>query len=601
MPNKDRILAKGELHQLIFCLLILFLLLILLRLNLLSVYTAILHLLKPDLSHYPYSNPPIFFSIGEALSSIAILFAIYQFKKEKWDIALRIRSYIGPVVFTCMSLGILFSITASVVTFKNPTNILHLSMFWQIIASILIAFSVAFLFLKATNKKLFNKKSSRKFYQVIVRDLSRPSSQHLNNALEALLDNFEGICIAASEKDDSEANQSAKAILDVVLGEATLVEILTTKRLDALHYIIYVIEKYNIDQRQAPGFLVIVRGLFINEESFFYKHLNKDGLALSSNIYESTFESPKILNNFNLFGHEVLEPSVRNESSIAIRVFIEALSKAIMTYLKNGNIPIGYINDGLEYLSDTFGNICRKISIEEDRGVDTKYILKDDWGTLHNITHFLGHSYPFLAYRDTLNPSVIEREKTAYEASFRSTSTINAGIAAILYNAFGQLSHLKKTTDIYYVVLGLLEGMMYYENYKEGYRNPFEKRIWEQIAHNVIDKHYPNVLRTFLTFIGFTLSAEDDAQREGWIGKQTEKVRRLLYVDLKPLLDKDEKMVNEKSMVDVLLPASMTYENGKFTYTNGFGKGEKRIIPEPPAGSTSALDGINRDGRSSLS
>ena len=151
----------------------------------------------------------------------------------------------------------------------------------------------------------------------------------------------------------------------------------------------------------------------------------------------------------------------------------------------------------------------------------------------------------------------------------------------------------------YHTVLDLLYGMMHEYEYKEGYRPPFEKRMWEQIAANVIHRHYPAALRTYLEFIGFC-AASDEGQRRGWIGEQAERMRRLLYVDLKPLLDADTKMVNDEKMKEALLPKSMSYEDGNFTYTFGFGKGEKKIIPPPPEGSTSALEGVDLEHRSLL-
>lgn len=67
-------------------------------------------------------------------------------------------------------------------------------------------------------------------------------------------------------------------------------------------------------------------------------------------------------------------------------------------------------------------------------------------------------------------------------------------------------------------------------------------------------------------------------------------MKRLLYIDLKPLLDADAEMVNKVRMKDALLPTSMDYKDGNFTYRFGFGLGEEAIIPPPPAGSKSALE-----------
>lgn len=77
-------------------------------------------------------------------------------------------------------------------------------------------------------------------------------------------------------------------------------------------------------------------------------------------------------------------------------------------------------------------------------------------------------------------------------------------------------------------------------------------------------------------------------------------MKRLLAVDLKPLLDADAEMVNKEKMKDVLLSKSMNYENGNFTYRFGLGRGEKKTIPLPTNGAVSALEGVDVEHPSKL-
>ncbi len=562
--------------------------------------TAIKHFVSPDLTGYPYQNPPIFFSIGEAIASIAILLAIYQLKKDKWLLALKIRNYIEPTIFTTITMGVVLTIISPFIIIKDPANIFQISIFWQVVGSIFVAFSIALLFIKATNKNLFNERNAREFYEVMAWELSRPSPERLEVILKAFIDNLDNICNAAALTDQSQSRESAILILDVVLSEGSLVDLLTTKRLDALHYFIIMAEKYNLDNQKMRGLSPVVKNLFFDQGSFLYKHLEMSGLALASNLYESLFGSPKMLRNFDFFGWSTIHGTTPELTNTQIKVFIKALSTAMETYLKDGSVPPRHINNGISYLSTIFNNLCSKIRKEEDRGVDTKYHLEDEWWSLHTIANFFGHDYPFLAYEENLNDKIIEVEKTAHEADFYSDFTINAGIAAALYKSFVHLSYIKDTNDTYHIVLELLNGLMYAGQYKQGYRTPFEKRMWEQIAKNVIEKCYPNVLKGYLHFTGFTLASPEVGKREGWIIEQAERMRRLLYIDLKPLLDRDEKMVNDKKMIDVLLPQNMKYENGKFTYTIGFGKGPTVEILEPPSESSSALEDVDLESGSLL-
>lgn len=552
-------------------------------------------------------STPSYLDLGGALAAFGLIFTVYQLRNPIWDTVLSIRSTWQRYSFWAFGIIGLLLVLSRVLVTQIPVNYLSypfdVPILYEVLAYIFFALSPLSLWFFAKRQRgLFTEKTSRRFYEVLISEVSRTDEKWTDAALEVLLHNFKDICESIKKnKPDSEMSQNARAIIDVVLSEESVVKVLTTKRLDALQHILFMIEKYDIDQRQCNvGIPAIVRNLFLDESSFFYKHLNRDGLALSSNIYRSIFESPKLLINFSLFGYPTLGYSARKDSRINTSVTIEALSKAISTYIKTGQGSVRHINEGFEYLSNTFENVCRKIAVEEGRGVDIRYAMQEEWWTLHDIAQFLGHTYPFLDYKESLNQEIIAKEKNTPEASFHSGSTINAGVSALLYKAFEGLSHLKKDTDVHLILHQLLEGVLYEENYKDGYKNPFEKRIWEQIAKNVVQRYYPAALRTYLASLVYYLSGKEVGTGTGWAVVQAERMRKLLYIDLKPLLDKGEKMANDALMKDVLLPDQLDYKNGKFIYTSGFGKGPQTEIVEPPTGSKSALDGVDLESRNPL-
>jgi len=555
--------------------------------------------------NYDFANPPIYLDLGGALAAFGLIFAVYQLRKPQWDLVLKIRDkWQGDLFWIFGGIGLLLTLIRVLV---SETYIFCLPfpfdtpLFYEIDAYLFfIASPLSLIYFSTRTKGLFNEKTARRFYESLVWEISKTSDENINVALGVLLPNFEDICKAIRESNgEKETRQSAGAILDVIFSDANVVKILTTKRLNALQYIFATVEKYNINERDAGiGIPILVRNLFYNKDSFFYKHLHREGLALPLNIYESIFDSPTLLTNFNFFGFRTLEYSKRQDISISI--FTEALSRSIKTYLKTGNVPPRHINEGLKYLSEIFWDISLKINTEEKRGTDISYALRPEWNTLHDIADFLGHDYIFLAYQDQLNQDVIKRERNTSEADFYSSTTINAGIAGALYKAFECLSYVGENDFMYWQTLHqLIHGMVYEGSYKEGYRDPFLKRMWQQIGGNVINRHYPAALRPYLAFIGFYLP-NTEQRTEGWLGNEIERVRRLLYVDMKPLLDSDTEMVNGEKMKDALLPAFMDYRDGKFTYKYGFGKGEEKEIPPPPEGSTSALEGVDLEHRSLL-
>ncbi len=551
---------------------------------------------------------PSSLDLGAALAAFGLIFAVYQLRRSKWDIALRIRSVWERNLFWVFGgMGLFLTLLGVLITQFPEMYLpypLNFTLFYELLAYLFfIASPISLLFLASRTRGLFNRKTSRKFYEVMVQEISRSTEESLNALLEVLLRNFDAVCKAAVNRDPKSADFSGDAIsiIEVVLSDESIVRLLTTKRLDGLLYIFGAIEHYRISRRQSGiGVPRLMSSLFYDDESFFYKQLDNKGLALSSNVYTAVFKSPILLTNFDLFGYPTLGHAKRKDTGIAgIEVLIKALSEAIETYLKTGAIPPRHINNGFEYLADIFADICIKLNIEERRGIDTKYALKDEWWSLGIIADFLGHGYLYLANDQTFNTDTVAREKTAQEPNFYSDLAINEGVAAALYKCMYQLSYIKKSNDTYHTVQKLLHGMIYDPQLKEGYRAPFEKRMWEQIGTNVIRRYYPAALRSYLIFIGFYLASGGN-QKQGWIGEQAERMRRLLYIDLKPLLDAGEKMVNEELMKDTLLPDCMSYEEGKFTYTLGFGEGKKVIIAEPPSGSGSALSGVNLDNLSSI-
>jgi hypothetical protein len=108
---------------------------------------------------------------------------------------------------------------------------------------------------------------------------------------------------------------------------------------------------------------------------------------------------------------------------------------------------------------------------------------------------------------------------------------------------------------------------------------------------NVVRRYYPATLRAYLEFLGLLLLSNQENQG-AWVQSEAERVRRLLYVDLKPLFEHEEKMINGDLMQSALLPQAMRYADGKFYYRGGFGKGPEHAISEPPDASQSALEGV---------
>lgn len=522
---------------------------------------------------------PINLDLGGALAAAGLMFTVYQLGKPEWNVVFKIRNFFERWSFLLLScLGLFFSFVRATYPASYPLNFELLSYFSFILAPI------ALVYYGSHSGKLFNTRNSLRFYKVVESEMTK--SNH-GPVLEVILDNFEEICEAINSYDNSaQINANARKILDL-LGDDSFVKVLTTQRLDSLLKIFRTVEKYNLSSRDTVGISMILKGLFTREDSFFYKQLGGNGSALTSNIYDLIFKSPTLLNKLNPFVYPTLNYSDRKDTTKSIDVLIKCLTMAIERYFKYGEYSAHNINPGLSHLSDIFGMICTKISAAESRGVDTKYVMKEDWNNLRKIGHFFGKDYLIFTNTEKLEISkeIIAIEFVTSEATFYS-ATISGGISASIYSSFEDLSYISNNDeDLYYLVLSLLDGVMHGNTLALGVREPFEKIIWQKIGENIVHKHYPAVLRPYLTFIGFCAANTDS--RGGWSGEQATKMVRLLYVDLKPHLEKNDVMINKKLMKEALLPSMVNYKEGVFSYIMS-GQGPEVVI-EPPKDTTSAL------------
>jgi hypothetical protein len=544
------------------------------------------------------ATSPSYLDLGGALAACGLIFAAYQLRKPEWVVALGIRGrWQGRLPFVLGLLGLIVMLARVVVAqippcyLKYPLNNLWI---YEVLAYLLfIASPLALIYFATTKDGLFTENTAERFYDVMLKEISQSNPGRLNAALEILMANFDDICkYAGNDALNRERGQYARAILEVILSDESAIRLVTTKRLDMLVYTFGVAEKHSLSRAQSgTGIPRLVGNLYSDKESFLYKQMEGAGLAIPSNIYDAIFGSPVILNGFNLFAYPAVRFTMRAHlASEEVEVFVECLTKSIETYLVTGEVPARHLNSGISHLSEMFNDSCFKISNQERRGVDTKYSLANEWAVVSRIARFLGNDYLFIATNKQIDEATAQAEAGAADGKFSSNTTINDGIAAAIYMAFEQLAYCDKSVDVYHTVVQLLGGLMFHPTLREGYRKPFEGKLWMKIGQNVRDRYYPAVLRTYLTFFAHCLAWPD--QPKGWAEEQTERLRRLLYIDLKPLLDNHDRMVNEAPMKEALLPESMDYVGGQYFYMSGNPGKTKTAIPPPPSDAKSALEGV---------
>lgn len=540
--------------------------------------------------------------LGGALASFGLIFTVYQLRKPSWEITLRIRPRWQGELFWIMGVvGLILTLTR--VSLINYLNLNYFSL--EVLAYIAFIVSpLSLIYFGRKSNNIFSKNTAQEFYEAIVRAIAKSNSEYTNSAIEIVLDNFVSICEAIKNKKDKDTSGLAQATLDVLLSDKSVVEILTTKRVDALLYMLHQLEKNEISERHTyVGLDKISESLFHDQNSFLYSQLDGKGLALPYNLYDSLFKSPWIISNYDIFGTNVMgySPSILNRKSL--KVFIEALRSSMIAYFSGEELSARNINNGLKALSGIFGEIVRKIAKQEKGQGGTRDSMEEEWSMLWDITTFVSHDYNFFpsTYRgNKISPTVLAHENRAVEIGFESDQ-ISAAIGAFVYKGLTHLSYIENTTDYYHTALDLIHTIYFDGHINNGFVTHITKEIWGQIGRNVIKRHYPNILKPYLTFMGLALADNSSPKGgTGWMPTETERLRRLLYIDLKPLFEAKAEMVNGTPMIDELLPQTMRYEKGKFVYVYELGKGSESIITEPPVGAESGLKDVDSDSLSNL-
>jgi len=545
---------------------------------------------------YSMLEPQIFLGLGGALTALGLLFAAYEFANNSaLSIKLELRSNLERFFFLWLfpSLGILFALVAALVTqipFEHIQPPFNNALFYEILSFISFIIGIVLIGFVTRRIKTFSEKNSRIFYEILIKHVSKNDKSFRNAVLEILSKNLRKISNILVNSSEPEARGNARAVLDVILSEHEIAETIATERLDILFHVLNTFEEERVTNRHVGyGFQQIMHQLFFNKKSFLHKQLNKEGLALSSNVAEKIFKNSYFLNNFDLFSYEIIKYQHRsNLSPDTIEIFTRNISMAIKNYHSGVDIEVKKINYGILMLSEMMDTAISEISLEEESSYEKITPVR-------SLANFFGKSPLYLIKPEIFSAGVIDRELDTRTANLRSSRNLNEAFSQAMYRTFLQLGNIKNLDNFeyYLLTLGLFESIKDESQRIPGYKKPFEKKIWNQIARNVLKKVYPNITKPYLLFGGY-LAANNLGTGDDWFAIQAEKIRQLLYVDLKPLFVKDLKMVNGKSMEEILLPASIIYnkEQGSFFRRQGILDTDLIEIPRPRT-ETSAFHDIS--------
>jgi len=541
--------------------------------------------LQFQLDKYPYSNPPIFFSIGGAMATIAIILAVYKFKKEKWAIALEVKKYLMPAVYSLVLLGFLMIIFSSITPIIKAPNVFLLSVTWQILSSIFIVSAILILFFGAKNKGLFNKNTDKYFIRALIRRITSRLPQQIDNVADVLNANWGSIIeeiksIPRGKNEISEFKKNTDFIITQIISNPIFTNHIVTTRADFLQQFLYSINSSNLHNNTAikTAFSALVRALFSNKDSFFYNELRHSDVGIYYKPFlEDVFSDQEILHNMCPFEQIKFEHGEYIEIE-KLKLFTEALKIALKSYFKKPRLAYNYshFDHAFRLVKDAFEMI-----VEEARASESKnsWHIKEK---IHQITFLFGWKlrdfYKEAEKNGTISKNDLDVTVDKKSYGFYPTS-ITAQYAKLIFELFCALSKYPEKDIIRDYAILLIDDILFLDKpIFANIRKVLLKYIWEKIDTGLVSNikgYYPTVLPVYLTLTGMRPNKESIEQKELY-----NQIVEFLETKLKPKIIEGVKMRDEELMEDVLLPNEIMFNREKnlFEWKMRQGIQEMRIL-----------------------
>jgi hypothetical protein len=539
-------------------------------------------------SDYPSTNPPIFFSIGEAVAAIAITLTVWQLKKDDWEIAIEVRDSTIPAVCALIAIGFVAEIIASLVTFWKPTNIFELSTLWQLIASLFIIAAPIYIFMGTRKKGLFNPKTKERFVRALLRRVSSRSPAKMDLVADVLLVNMKSMLQEVSSsplvKGIPEFTRYAHLTLREVVADPAFAAHIVTRRADFFQYFLHRTQKYRgAADTLSVVFNALIKAAFANKNSYFYSELEHTGFGQYKPFLSDVFLNPKIFLNLKPFDQvdfsygQIVDPE-------RAKLFLVALDLAVKGYWEMDadnylDFQWSHYHTGFEKLEQLFSRV-----VEEAR----QNKQADQWpvsSKLQTISFFVNwdflHRYDEAikdgkVSKNDLDASVERKDYAIYPRS------MTAGYAELVFNLLAILSGYPVAEARRDFALQLAGDILVFDHRSnlEKIREVLLEYIWEKICGDKfganIKGYFPAVLPIFLSL---TAMWQDGAsqQRKDLYNKTVE----FLDKELKPKILAGEKMANkEDAMEKVLLPSEVVFDRKRniFVWHGSLGSTQDMIV-----------------------
>lgn len=502
-----------------------------------------------------------YFSLGEAIAALGLIFAVYQLSKPIWNIVLSIKEK-NYLIWLFNGLGLIFVAVGAIVSYqeiKEPIPLWGYPLFWELWGFLFFILAPITLWKLARNKKgLFTKDNAERFYQIILSNIARATPQILEACINIIGANLSKLSEVVSEskvtlrnnkKEESDYKDYARSVFNVILTEPEVVSYISTSRLDFLSHLLREIREKHLTRRHRIGLAVscIVEELFENQKSYLYRQLKFGGFGLYKPLFRSLFYNQEFLNEFGtLQAWNYWRYSKLNKEHF--KVYIEAFKHALE----------GYWFDVGRKSYRPFSSAFRELTEGAALSVAGELLkLPEDkfWGSssaeiLRIIARFLGDEFPNI-YKKALKENKVEEcdLEARIEGKYNFPASVTAAYSKAVFDFLCALSGIRnRGEEIRNIAMEAPRAIFgFHEEGFENMRDRFLELMWKKIKENVNRGFYPAVFRVYLSLMipSFPLPEEK------------KKIIDFLYNKVKPLILAEKKMVNGEPMEKVLLPESL--------------------------------------------
>ncbi len=534
-------------------------------------------LLGKSCSYNPKSAQ-IYFSLGEAVSTLGIIFAALQLSNPTKKITLLIKEWhFRYMVWILSGLGLLSILVASSVNqlpFLSPP--FNYPIFWEQIGFIFfVSAPIAYLIISSKAHNIFNSKRAERFYHIILQMASNGKQDDLEATITIVWKNLENITTAIKkinpyvDEEITNENQEgiyAKTLLNLLLSERSVADYIVTNRLDFIFAFIKQIKEKNLLQREiGMGFQKLVRRLYENPESYLYKQLDYEGVTLYAPIYDTLFGDSYFISEFAVLGmwHGFFYES--SPPAEYLQVFLKALTTAIKTNKFHNDTLSQRIANALYELTDYVKSVTWSNKINSKEKLDSK---------LMNLEFFFGRDFPY-AYKDAVeNKTISDYEKEAKKGR-RFQQSLTASYAECVVILLGHIANMDDRKMERHRAMSLDEEFFSIHSdagLYENIRKCFLEHLWEKIKDNVEKGHFPAVLRIYIQLMYW-----NDPSMPEWRKIERKKLMTFLNKELKPRILKNELMANYKDKKELeLLPDDFKFDRKLKKYFIYFDDGTKK-------------------------